>query len=50
MSTPGVRQYWETRKEVFSPEFKAYVDKLAIEKSSVIPSYLTAKELGKVNS
>ena len=43
LNTPGVKQYWEMRKDVFAPEFASYIDELAKERSSVIPSYLTAK-------
>ena len=45
LNTPGVKKYWEIRKDVFSPEFASYIDKLAKERTSVIPSYLTAKAL-----
>jgi len=47
LNTAGVKQYWLMRREVFSPEFMAFMDELAKERTSVIPSYLTAKELGK---
>jgi hypothetical protein len=47
VNSSGVKQYWEMRREVFSPEFRTYIDKLANEKTSVIPSYLTVKEFEK---
>jgi len=49
LNTPGVKQYWEMRREVFSSEFRAFIDDLAKEKSSVVPSYLTVRELDKVD-
>ena len=44
LSTTGVRQYWEIRKDVFSPEFVSYIEELANGESSVVPSYLTVKK------
>jgi hypothetical protein len=47
VNSSGVKQYWEMRREVFSPEFRTYIDELANEETSVIPSYLTVKEFDK---
>lgn len=47
LSTSGVKQYWEMRKEVFSPEFRAYIDGLTKEASAVVPSYLTVREFDR---
>lgn len=44
VSTSGVKQYWEMRKDVFSPEFASYIDELATGESSVVPSYLTVRK------
>ncbi len=50
LNTSGVAQYWEMRKDVFSPEFRDYIDDLASEESSAIPSFLAARKLGNVDS
>ena len=44
VQTSGVYQYWEMRKDVFSLEFRAYIEKLAQEETSAVPSYLTVKK------
>ena len=46
--TSGVKQYWEMRKDVFSPEFANYIDELAKGESSAVPSYLTVKKFEKL--
>jgi hypothetical protein len=50
LSTSGVMQYWELRREVFSPEFQVYIDSLASQKTATLSSISAAKKLGEVDS
>lgn len=46
LSTSGVMRYWDMRREVFSPEFRNYIDHLATQETSILSSDLAAKKLG----
>ena len=50
LSTSGVMQYWEMRREVLSPAFRDYIDNLATQDTSILSSDLAAKKLGNVDS
>ncbi len=42
--TAGVKQYWKTRKDVFSPAFAQLFEELAQGESTTVPSYPTVKK------
>ena len=45
LHSPGIARYWEVRKDVFSPEFRDYIDNLASGEPSVISGHAAMDKL-----